>query len=351
MTDKRMFYNERLHEMLRWKRPHDSDTERAWTAKFIIAPYSAEAIFGGIKGDEVLAWTITVPDANGVVPKTMFSSHVDTMHRTEGRQKLVYNMATQCYSKNDGEALGADDTAGVWLMLEMIDRAVPGVYVFHRGEERGGVGSSGIASEHPDFLERFNQAVAFDRKGTYSVITWQGFGRCASDTYADALAVELNNANPDFMYDADDTGIFTDTANYIDYIPECTNLSVGYYDEHTGRERLYLPHLFALRDAVCMVDWESLPIRRDPAVPETWATTFEPGWALGSKFEGKWDRKKEAKLSVSDFKIAHMSRKEMEDLCYDDTELFIDVVRYELLGEVPEWAADEDDYYSIKYAS
>ena len=38
--------------------------------------------------------------------------------------------------------------AGIWLLLEMIDAGVPGVYALHYGEERGGVGSSGLAEHH-----------------------------------------------------------------------------------------------------------------------------------------------------------------------------------------------------------
>ena len=30
------------------------------------------------------------------------------------------------------------------------------------------------------------------------------------------------------LYATDPTGIFTDTANFVDIIPECTNISCGY---------------------------------------------------------------------------------------------------------------------------
>ena len=34
----------------------------------------------------------------------------------------------------------------------------------------------------------------------------------------------------------DDTGLFTDSANFIGVIKECTNISVGYYNEHSTSE-------------------------------------------------------------------------------------------------------------------
>lgn len=354
----RAYYDARLHEMLRWKRPHNSGTERWWVNKFIVEPYKAWPLTDPVNDKEVWAWVVTVERPEGGLPKVMFSSHTDTVHQREGKQRLVYNIATSEYHKNDGEPLGADDGAGVWLMLEMIDRKVPGVYVFHRGEERGGIGSSGIADEYGTFLEVFDAAIAFDRKATYSVITWQGMGRCASDEFALALAEGLNNANDDFMYDADDSGIFTDTANYTDIIPECSNVSVGYYDEHTPRERLHLPHLFALRDALTKVNWEALPIKRDPSKPETWGSQYDRNWDVAFTQDESWrEYTKSSRVStlthgtrkvtrddLDSYRLANMTRSEMENLAYDDTELFIDLVRYELNGDIPKWVREDDEF-------
>ena len=38
------------------------------------------------------------------------------------------------------------------------------------------------------------------------------------------------------IWKTDTGGSFTDTANYTDIIPECTNLSCGYYNAHTQSE-------------------------------------------------------------------------------------------------------------------
>lgn len=353
----RKYYDARLHEMLRWRRPHDSATEKWWANKYIVEPYNAWPICDPLDEKKVWAWVVSVPREDGSLPKIMFSSHVDTVHRTEGRQRIVYNMVEQSYKKNDGEPLGADDGAGVWLMLEMIDRKVPGVYVFHRGEERGGIGSSGIADEYGNFLKVFDAAIAFDRKDTYSVITWQGMGRCCSDAFGDALAEGLNNADDNFMYATDDTGIFTDTANYTDIIPECTNVSVGYDMEHTGKESLYLPHLFALRDALPKVNWDALPIVRDPSVPEFWGG-YEPVSFTADRDWHHWTKDRDSRNvsvlthgrrnltahTLDAYRLSNMTKQEMSDLCYDDPDLFVDLVRYEVQGEIPRWAQEDDDY-------
>ena len=60
----------------------------------------------------------------------------------------------------------------------------------------------------------------------------------------------------------DDTGIYTDSASFIDDIPECTNVSVGYFNEHTGKERQNISFLKRLCEASVKIDWSSLPTAR-----------------------------------------------------------------------------------------
>ena len=135
--------------------------------------------------------------------------------------------------------------------------------MFHYGEEVGGIGSRGIASEHSEFLRGFDKAIAFDRKGSQDIITHQGGGRTASDEFALALAAEL-----DMGHKPDDSGTFTDTSNYSEIILECSNVSCGYENCHTPNETLDVEYLLALRKACIKVDWESLPASRDPSVVE-----------------------------------------------------------------------------------
>ena len=66
----------------------------------------------------------------------------------------------------------------------------------------------------------------------------------------------------------DTGGSFTDTANYDGIIPECTNLSVGYHNAHSGRENQEIPYLLDFRDALIEIDWENLVTERDPTIPD-----------------------------------------------------------------------------------
>ncbi len=87
-------------------------------------------------------------------------------------------------------------------------------------------------------------------------------GRCCSDTFANALSKQLNDNCDDFNYSNDPTGIYTDSAQFIKIYPECTNISVGYRNEHTSSESQDINHLELLSKAVLKVDWENLPIQR-----------------------------------------------------------------------------------------
>jgi len=193
---------------------------------------------------------------------TLFTSHVDTVHRHDGRNHIKYE-GNFVFSNEKGSPLGADDAAGVSVLLHMIDNNVPAYYIFFQGEEQGGIGSKWLAKSEIELLCNFKRAVAFDRKDVYSVITHQGWGKCCSDEFALALANDLNIAEDMFVFTPDETGIYTDTAEFTHIISECTNISVGYYNEHSDREKLDIVHLQALAKACLKVDWDNLPTVRD----------------------------------------------------------------------------------------
>lgn len=197
--------------------------------------------------------------------RTLFVAHVDTVHSKEG-VNAIRKTGTHWYA--DGAQLGADDGAGCALLMHLLHADVKAYYIFTQGEERGGIGAKYLFDTFPKLLACFDRAIAFDRRGLDSIITHQGWGRCCSDLFGDALAEALNITNDNLMYQRDDTGIYTDTAEFVDIIPECTNISVGYLHEHTVREELNILHYQQLAAAVLSVDWDALPTNRDPSVPD-----------------------------------------------------------------------------------
>ena len=75
-----------------------------------------------------------------------------------------------------------------------------------------------------------------------------------------------------------DAGVYTDTAEFTDIISECTNISVGYLNEHRKEETLNLPHYLALASAVVAIDWEELPTYRDPLEDGVYGVELIDAW-------------------------------------------------------------------------
>ena len=206
----------------------------------------------------------------GDEPETMFASHLDTADRASTFTKLFL-------SKDDGDEiittdgrtiLGADDKAGVTVMMYMIENRVPGLYLFFIGEEVGCVGSSGLAKSFNkvDYLKKIKRCISFDRKNYHSVITKQLGEECCSDDFGLALCSEFNKNG--MTMEKDPTGVYTDSASFVDYIPECTNISVGYFSEHTRGEHQNISFLDRLAKSCVKVNWSSLPTVRKAGLDE-----------------------------------------------------------------------------------
>lgn len=246
-----------LTNILETRREHGSLGEQAFIDKFIM-PLKPKAMTNP-KG-EVLAYVVDNTHGHS---KVLWSAHIDTMHRAKKLEGTSDPLTQEIYVADDGiafvtdaaDCLGADDGAGMWLMFQMIMSDVAGTYIFHRGEERGCWGSGDMAVHHRDWLKGFTHAIAFDRRGTKSIITHQRSERCCSDALGMQLA-ELFGME----HELDPTGVYTDTAEYMDIIPECVNVSIGYDSEHSHYETLDTSYVIALRDAVCKLDWDKITL-------------------------------------------------------------------------------------------
>ena len=213
----------------------------------------------------------------------MFTSHLDTATSSLSPIKHVFE---ENIIKTDGTTiLGADDKAGVAIMLNMIENNIPGLYYFFLGEEVGCIGSKKVADvQKKEKIEGINKVISFDRRSTSSIITHQTSRRCCSEKFGEALSKALNDVESTFTYKNDDTGVLTDSVQFISIYPECTNISVGYYSEHTFSERQDIDHLTKLAEACLKVDWTSLPVDRDFTKTEYKTYTSSYGG-----YYGGWD--------------------------------------------------------------
>jgi hypothetical protein len=211
-------------------------------------------------------------------PTVMFTSHLDTADREQKETKLFSRIedGDEIIFTDGSTILGADDKSGVAVMLYMMAHNIPGLYYFFIGEERGGIGSNMLASKFDtiDYLENIKKCISFDRRKTGSVITSQFSGVCCSDEFGTALCNEYNKSGLNLSLDP--TGVYTDSASFIDDIAECTNVSVGYNNEHTGRELQNMTFLIKLCEASLKVNWESLPVTRKVGVNKDLVLKYRP---------------------------------------------------------------------------
>lgn len=241
-------------------RAHGSEGERELIENYIVPT--------GAKPDNYGNYILRI----GKAP-ILWSSHTDTVHSNylEKKQKLLIVENTKEVISDNSNCLGADNGAGVWMCLELIKAGVEGLYIFHREEESGGKGSRFIVSQTPEILKDIQYAVAFDRRGTDSVITHQVTRTC-SNIFAKELCDAL-----DMGHKPDDGGTFTDTANYAHIIPECTNISAGFHREHTPKEWLDTVYLANLRDKMISLDLTELSVSRDVTDAEYAGSTYYYG--------------------------------------------------------------------------
>ena len=263
--------------------------------------------------DEFGNYYLFITKENGEFSDSMFTSHLDTINSgpyssvsktiwSSTERKMVPNpnyseepddmsikhVFDDDFIKTDGNTnLGADDKAGTTIMMNLISENVPGLYYFFVGEESGCIGSSALAKiwDKGNF-PTINRCISFDRRGYDSIITSQG-GVTASNDFATELSTRLNEYG--FWYKPDPTGIYTDSAEFTYVIPECTNISVGYFSEHTKSERQDIEFLELLALVATKIDWDTLPVVRTKSKDYSGKKSYgRYGGSYGSRYSGSY---------------------------------------------------------------
>jgi hypothetical protein len=135
-----------------YRREHDSKGEKAFIKKYLKG-------FNPIKSKtgEILAYSYEVKKKSK--NNILWSCHIDTMHKNQPdiiKQEVYLDQFDIAFVDEKSDCLGADNGAGVFLMLEMIEARIAGTYIFHRGEEKGCWGSSQIANDHEEYPQNLS---------------------------------------------------------------------------------------------------------------------------------------------------------------------------------------------------
>ena len=236
-----------------------------WMTKYT-SPYGSEQErFGdfftnrGFQPDEHGNLVLDIGDST-----TIFAAHMDTADRqlSRVRRKVLGDLIG-----TDGKTiLGADDRAGLAVLLHLIRHKIPGRYLLFVGEEAGRQGST---LAHADGIGKgYERMICWDRMGDNSIITHQMGERSCSREFADALGELYVGLDPKLQMEHDPSGTYTDSYSFIPTIPECTNISIGYENAHTTHEFQDARFLAHMADASLQIPWDHLPVVRDPHVYE-----------------------------------------------------------------------------------
>ena len=240
-----------IADILRYRRAPGTKSFNQFVAR-VLAP-----VFGPADQDGNFILQI------GKAPKTCWMAHSDTVERLDGKvalhidANLVIGVSP---SDKTSSCLGADCGAGIWLILEMIKAKKPGLYVICAEEETGCHGARDLAAYSPDLFKGITSVISLDRhdKDGAQVITEMVCGPTCSDTYANALCDLL----PGYLPSKD--GILTDSMEFIDLVPNVTNISVCYQGHHTPAETLDFAALKRLRDTLVTTRFDKLPTTPRP---------------------------------------------------------------------------------------
>lgn len=259
-----------MTEILRYRRADGSRSHRKFCEQIL------EPVFG--QPDEHGNYILAVGDN----PRVCFTAHSDTCHwnyagdEIEGTQQLdvdgnnAIRLSFHEYNVGKSTCLGADDGAGIWLILGMIRAGIEGYYAIFASEEVGGVGSYRLKQDGPEWLMNVDFMLSLDRAGYDSLVTHQGGARGCSDAFGKYFESSLNDNEVAVLdYKCDNTGVFTDSANFTGDFPNVSNLSVGYFFQHTKDEWLDFYFTEGLLDVLISLDWADIAAysKKNPAQP------------------------------------------------------------------------------------
>lgn len=174
-------------------------------------------------------------------------AHMDTVHKIPVKD-LFYDRDKNVLWSPQG--LGADDRAGVYGMVEILRRGYRPTLILTTDEEIGALGASALIGDYPQPPCDLNFLIELDRRGEDDCV----FYDCD---------------NNDFEIYIEDFGFKTQWGSFSDISYICptwkiagVNLSIGYQDEHSYSERLYVDYMFNTIDKVCNI-FEALDVEKD----------------------------------------------------------------------------------------
>lgn len=203
-------------------------------------------------------WLVAAPPADHKHNGICLVAHLDTIVRKDGVELLFEGPIL----RNSKGVLGADDRAGVYAILDLIQRSEhrPPI-IFTNHEEVGGIGVKALC-DHPELTDWLASQgvklfVELDRANSRDYVYYSYDLPETISTWVEAYGFQ------------EEMGSYSDVADLTRHtsIPH-VNLSIGYRNQHGKNELLNVPDMLWTQAKV----WHML---YDPAVPDVKLTKSE----------------------------------------------------------------------------
>lgn len=161
--------------------------------------------------------------ATGDIPICLVA-HMDTVHKTLPAEIYFDRKSDVIWSP---QGLGADDRAGVFAILTILQNGLRPHVIFTTDEEKGGIGAYHLTTDYPKCpFEDIRYFIELDRCGFEDCV----FYECDNESFTEYVE--------SFGF-VTDIGSFTDICEFSEtWEVAGVNLSVGYFHEHTFSEML-----------------------------------------------------------------------------------------------------------------
>ena len=166
--------------------------------------------------------------AVGEIPVALVA-HLDTVFK-EPPHDIFYDRVKNVMWSPDG--LGADDRAGVYAIVQILKSGLRPTVIFTTDEELGCLGAETLAEQVKTPPADLKYIIQLDRRGSNDCV----FYSCD---------------NPEFDAYVESFGFVTNFGSFSDISTICpawkiagVNLSIGYYDEHSVSETLYVGQMY-----------------------------------------------------------------------------------------------------------
>lgn len=222
--------------------------------------------------------------AIGEIPIALVA-HMDTVFKIPVSD-LYYDRKKGVLWSPDG--LGADDRAGIFAIIKILQSGLRPSIILTCGEEQGGLGASALAEKYPDCpITGLKYMIELDRRGTNDCV------------FYDCYCPEFVDYVEKFGF-CERWGSFSDISFLMPgWNIVGVNLSVGYEDEHSYTEILNIGPLFdTIRKVKQMLQEENIPDFKYDELPAT-----NSAWWKHTNYFSNEQRCSKCKKPFSDYEL------------------------------------------------